>query len=289
MKTKSITYKEIDPTRIKIIDGFNQRIDFGDIDELAAQIKEQGLLEAISVVPFIDDDNKESYLLINGERRYRAIKKLIDDGEEVVVKAEILANDINDGDLYAQQLMRNEGKKFNDIELGRLCKKLKELGYSNSDIARKLGKNPGVITYAIQSLDYDPRIVDMMEKGEIGGTEVRRVYTAARKKYGEEWEDKANEQILGLKEKAVQEAGDKPVKVSIKENDLYGDVKDTKTFVSGMKVLLSYIAHFERQSKAELEIDVNDMYEKLSKNSQLTLRELFEQAVENAKNDSEVA
>lgn len=284
MKSKSITYKEINPQRIKIIDGFNQRIDFGDIDELAAQIKEQGLLEAISVVPFTDEDGQESYLLINGERRYRAIKKLIEDGEEVAVKAEILANDINDGDLYAQQLMRNEGKKFNDIELGRLCKKLRELGYSNSEIARKLGKNPGVITYAVQSLDYDPRIVDMMEKGEIGGTEVRRVYTAARKKYGDDWEAKANEQILGLKEKAVQEAGEKPVKVSIKDNDLYGDVKDTKTFVSGMKVLLSYIAHFERQSKAELEIDVNDMYEKLNKNSQLTLRELFEQAVEEAKN-----
>jgi ParB/RepB/Spo0J family partition protein len=284
MKSKSITYKEINPQRIKIIDGFNQRIDFGDIDELAAQIKEQGLLEAISVVPFTDEDGQESYLLINGERRYRAIKKLIEDGEEVAVKAEILANDINDGDLYAQQLMRNEGKKFNDIELGRLCKKLRELGYSNSEIAHKLGKNPGVITYAVQSLDYDPRIVDMMEKGEIGGTEVRRVYTAARKKYGDDWEAKANEQILGLKEKAVQEAGEKPVKVSIKDNDLYGDVKDTKTFVSGMKVLLSYIAHFERQSKAELEIDVNDMYEKLNKNSQLTLRELFEQAVEEAKN-----
>lgn len=284
MKSKSITYKEINPQRIKIIDGFNQRIDFGDIDELAAQIKEQGLLEAISVVPFTDEDGQESYLLINGERRYRAIKKLIEDGEEVTVKAEILANDINDGDLYAQQLMRNEGKKFNDIELGRLCKKLRELGYSNSEIAHKLGKNPGVITYAVQSLDYDPRIVDMMEKGEIGGTEVRRVYTAARKKYGDDWEAKANEQILGLKEKAVQEAGEKPVKVSIKDNDLYGDVKDTKTFVSGMKVLLSYIAHFERQSKAELEIDVNDMYEKLNKNSQLTLRELFEQAVEETKN-----
>ena len=66
MKNNSIIYKAIDPKDIKVMDGFNQRIDFGDIDELAAQIKEQGLLEAISVVPFKDDEGNEKYLLING-------------------------------------------------------------------------------------------------------------------------------------------------------------------------------------------------------------------------------
>ena len=47
-KTHSNVFN-IDPRKIDIMQGFNQRIDFGDINELAAQIKEQGLLEAISV------------------------------------------------------------------------------------------------------------------------------------------------------------------------------------------------------------------------------------------------
>ena len=293
-KINKITYRAIDPRDIKVMDGFNQRIDFGDIDELAAQIKEQGLLEPISVVPFEDENGDSKYLLINGERRYRAIMKLIADGDDPgLVNANLLPSDIKDDDLFVQQFMRNEGKKFNDVELGLICKKLKDMGYNNSQIAKMLGKNPGVITYALQSLDYDPRIVDMMKNGEIGGTEVRRVYTAARKTYGDDWERKANEEILAKREKAIEgNDGTEPVKVSIKRNteldekDLYGDVKDTKVFVSGMRTLLNYIAHYERVTGLEMEVDMMDFYDRLRKDDKLTLRELFEEAATDAKREA---
>lgn len=297
-KSNSIIYKEINPANIKVMDGFNQRIDFGDIDELAAQIKEQGLLEAISVVPFIDENGTEKYLLVNGERRYRAIQKLIADGEDVgLIKANLLPQNITDDELFVQQLMRNEGKKFNDVELGMVCRRLLEITdengkakYNRADVARMLGKNPGVITYALQALDYDPRIVEMMKNGEIGGTEVRRVYTAARKKYGDDWEEKANEQILKLREKANEgNDSEKPAKVSIKDDDLYGDVKDTKAFFSGMKTLFNYIAHYERTSGVEVAIDILEMYERLKNDDKLTLRDLFEEAVSDAKKEASKA
>lgn len=287
MKNSNVQVFNIDPRKIDVMEGFNKRVDFGDIDELAAQIKEQGLLEAITVVPYKkDESSEERYLLINGERRYRALMKLINDGENVgEIRANFLDVDkehITDADLYIQQYMRNEGKKFNDVEFGRVCKVLKDSGLSNSEIAKKLGKNPGVITYALQSLDYDPRIIQMIENGEIGGTEVRRMYTAARKKYGENWQEKANEEILALKEKSEDKEG-KPTKVSIKNNDLYGDVKDTKSFLSGMKILKQYIEHYQRNAKGiDLEIDIFEMLDKLQKNDKLTLRELFDEAVKDA-------
>ena len=295
MKKNSAIYKEISLDDIKVMDGFNQRVDFGDIDELAAQIKEQGLLEAISVVPTINPETgREEYLLTNGERRYRALLKLKADGEDVsAIKANILPA-LSDDDLYVQQLMRNEGKKFNDVELGLVCKRLLEMKnddgtprFNRADVAKKLGKNPGVITYALQSLDYDPRITEMIKNGEIGGTEVRRVYTAARKKYGtetNEWETKANEEILRLREKANEDSdSDAPAKVSIKDNDLYGDVKDTKTFYAGIKTLLQYASHYERKTGLEIEIDIFDMFARLRDDEKLTLRELFEEAVRDAK------
>lgn len=291
IKTNSNIYKAIDPRDIKVMEGFNQRIDFGDIDELAAQIKEQGLLEAISVVPFKDEEGNERYLLINGERRYRAIMKLIEDGDDPgLIKANLLPSTIKDDELFVQQFMRNEGKKFNDVELGMICKKLKDMGYANGQIAKMLGKNPGVITYALQCLDYDPRIVDMMKNGEIGGSDVRRVYTAARKTYGDDWEQKANEEILAKREKALADGdSDKPTKVSIKresgidEKDLYGDVKDTKTFFAGMKTVFNYFAHYERLAGVELDVDIIDAYARLKSDSKLTLRDIFEEAAAEAK------
>lgn len=279
-KTHSNVFN-IDPRKIDIMQGFNQRVDFGDINELAAQIKEQGLLEAISVVPY-EKDGEKRYLLINGERRYRALMKLIEDGEDVgEIPANFLDGNIEDADLLVQQFMRNEGKKFNDVELGKICQKLKELGKSNSEIARALGKNPGVVTYALQSLDYDPRIREMIEKGEIGGTEVRRMYTAARKTYGDDWEKKANEEILSMKRDALKKSGENSAKVSIKSNDLYGDVKDTKTFIAGMKVLKQYIQYYQRTNPdVELEMDIFEMMDMLTKkDSKLTLRDIFDKAV----------
>lgn len=283
MKNSKEQVYYIDPRKIDVMENFNKRVDFGDIDELAAQIKEQGLLEAITVIPYKKDENaEERYYLVNGERRYRALMKLINDGEDVdTVKAFFVDMDsVSDEDLYVQQYMRNEGKKFNDIEFGRVCKVLKDRGLSNTEIGKKLGKNPGVVTYALQSLDYDPRIVEMIEKGEIGGTEVRRMYTAARKKYGDDWMEKANEEILAMKA-AVKSEDDKPAKVSIKNNDLYGDVKDTKAFVAGMKILKQYIEFYNRKN-VEIDIDVFEMMDKLTKDTTLTLRELFDEAVAQA-------
>jgi len=290
MKENSIIYKKIDPKDIQVISGFNQRLDFGDIDELAAQIKEQGLLEAISVVPYKDENGQEKYLLINGERRFRAISKLIDDGVDVgLIKANILPQNLTDDELFTQQFMRNEGKKFTEIELAHLCKKLKDLGCTNSDIAKKLGKNPGVITYALQMLDYDPRIVEMLENGEICGSDVRRVYTAARKKYGQdEWEAKANEEILAQRKKTVDTTDneDAPVKVSIKESDLYGDVKDSKAFFSGIKVFINYCSHYERKAGHELDADLFEMYLRMKSDSKLTLRDLFEELMAEEKKEA---
>ena len=208
MKKSNSKVFNIDPRKIDVMEGFNQRIDFGDIDELAAQIKEQGLLEAISVVPY-EKDGETRYLLVNGERRVRALRKLIADGEDVgEIPANFVDGNTDDVNLLVQQFMRNEGKKFNDVEFGKLCQKLKDMGKSNSEIARMLGKNPGVITYALQSLSYDPRIREMIEQGKIGGTEVRRMYTAARKTYGDDWEERANEEILNMKFKAPLLQGD---------------------------------------------------------------------------------
>ena len=293
MKKVKAQVFDIDPRKIDIIDGFNKRKDFGDIDELAAQIKEEGLLEPITVVPYMKD-GEERYFLVNGERRYRALMKLIKDGDDVeVISANFLEKPENmtDADLYIQQYLRNEGKKFNDVEFGYVCKTLKDSGLSNSEIAKKLGKNPGVITYALQSLEYDPRIKEMIEKGEIGGTEVRRIYTAYRKTHGEDWEAKANEEILAMREKAQAQTetknDSKPTKVSIKSSDLYGDVKDTKTFVAGMKAFKQYVEFFRRSNPGvNVRLNIFEMFESLTKNDNLTLRELFEKAFKEYKQEA---
>ena len=61
----------IDPRNIVVVAGFNVRIDF-DLEELKEQIKDKGVMNPITVIPFRDESGAEKYKLVDGEGRYRA-------------------------------------------------------------------------------------------------------------------------------------------------------------------------------------------------------------------------
>lgn len=283
-KTTKTDIYNIDPRNIVVVEGFNSRIDFGNIAELAEQIKEQGLLNPISVVPFKNENGEEKYRLVDGERRYRAIMLNIENGVDISrVKALFLSKSSTDEQLYIQQMMRNEGKPFTEYELGILCAKLRDkCGKTISEIAKMLGKNAGVISYALADLEYDERIQEMLKKGEICGADVRRVFTASKEKYGKDkYEEKAIAELLNLKEKAKKDGNNE--NVSIKDCSIVIDAKDTKSFIKGMNVFLRYLEEYSKKNGGEeVEVDIAEMYNTLKNDSSLSLRDMFNKAIKNA-------
>lgn len=279
-KTTKTDIYNIDPRSIVVVDGFNSRIDFGDIDELAAQIKEQGMLNPISVIPQKDDNGIETYRLVDGERRYRAVMKLISEGTDIArIKALFLSKSTSEEDMLVQQFLRNEGKNFTEYELGILCSKLRDhCGKTIAEIAKMLGKNQGVISYALADLEYDPRIQEMLKTNQICGPDVRRVFTAAKEKYGKDkYEQKALEELLKIKKEAVKKGEED---ISIKDCLLVSDSKDTKAFIKGMTVLNRYTTAYKKRYNAS--ITPEELFDFLKKNPTSTIREVFEGIVKNA-------
>ena len=279
-KTTKTDIFNIDPRSIIVVDGFNSRIDFGNIDELAAQIKEQGMLNPITVIPQKDDNGIETYRLVDGERRYRAVMKLISEGHDIArIKALFLSKSTSEEDMLVQQFLRNEGKNFTEYELGVLCRKLRDnCGKTIAEIAKMLGKNQGVISYALADLEYDPRIQEMLKTSQICGPDVRRVFTAAKEKYGKDkYEQKALEELLKIKKAAVKEGKED---VSIKDCLLVSDSKDTKAFIKGMTVLSRYATAYKKRYNAS--ITPEELFDFLKKNPTSTIREVFEGIVKTA-------
>ena len=136
----------IDPRNIDIQDGFNVRREF-DLDELKEQIKAQGVLNPITVIPY-KVDGKERYKLVDGERRYRATMLAIHEGADIpYIKALKAPKDAKPEDLYIEQMMRNEGKKFTEYECAIMFQRFKdEFGYSQVQIAEKFKKSPAFIS-----------------------------------------------------------------------------------------------------------------------------------------------
>ena len=279
-KTTKTDIYNIDPRSIVVVNGFNSRTDFGNIDELAAQIKEQGMLNPITVIPQKDENSVETYRLVDGERRYRAVMKLIGEGHDIArIKALFLSKSTSEEDMLVQQFLRNEGKNFTEYELGILCRKLRDnCGKTVAEIAKMLGKNQGVISYALADLEYDPRIQEMLRTNQICGPDVRRVFTAAKEKYGKDkYEQKAIDELLNIKKKAVKEGKDD---VSIKDCLLVSDSKDTKAFLKGMAVLNRYRTAYNKRYNTK--ISAEDLYDFLTKHPTNTIREVFDGIVKDA-------
>lgn len=260
-KTTKSDIFQIDPRNIVVVNGFNSRVDFGDIDELAAQIKEQGVLNPISVQAFKDENGNEKYRLVDGERRYRAVMKLINDGVEIArIKALIVPKNLGEEELLIQQALRNEGKKFNEYEWGILAQKLKEkCGLTTIEIAKKLGKNPGVVTYWLQILDMDEETRNLVRDGKLGGSDLRRIITG--NKHDEEG---IKQDIESLKDLADKK-GEKKLSLadlSITSNTII--YKDSKAIQKGISLLIKYVDAYKKADGVEkIDFNLREVNEKL--------------------------
>ena len=265
---------------IDVPNGFNSRIDFGDIDELARQIKENGQLQPITVGRYQKEQGGDvRYMLVDGERRLRALRKIAEEGGDTTALAVIRElKDVDDETLLSEQYLKNTGKNFSDWELATLCRKMLNGGSKKSEIARRLGKNPGHITYLLDIFNWDQRIQDMIRDGEIGVMQAHRMYKANRAKYGEEnAEEHFTEELLKLHEKNVGATEEGSKKASINESDIYGDFKDTKVFIAGWKMLLRYNEFYKKKAGKSLGVNPLEVFKSVTdKDNPQTLKDVFE-------------
>lgn len=192
--TKTDLYK-IDPRNIKVVENFNSRVDFGDIQELAAQIAQNGVINPIHVRRIKGEPDK--FTLVDGERRYRAVMYNIEQGLDVpMIPAIVMPMASNDAELIMAQILTNEAKNFNEYEYGVAFNKLHELGMSNKDIATSLGIKEFKVSSCMAHLKRDENVQELMKDGRITGVDVRHIYQSHKN------DEEAVQTIMALKEMA---------------------------------------------------------------------------------------
>lgn len=174
--TKRTDIYNIDPRNIVVVNGFNVRREF-DIDELKEQIKLQGVLNPITVVPFKDEEGNEKYRLVDGERRLRATLKAIEEGADIKrIKALFLPRNTKEEDLLIEQMMRNEGKNFTEYEQALMFQRFRDkFGYTQTEIAGKFGKSATFVSNCLSLLNLAPEIQDKLADNKISTSAVRTI------------------------------------------------------------------------------------------------------------------
>jgi ParB family transcriptional regulator, chromosome partitioning protein len=128
------------------------------IDELAASIREKGLLQPLLVRPLGD-----GYQLIAGERRFRAAQRAGLDHVPISVR------DVDDGESFELALIENlQRENLNPVEEARAFKRLgDEFHLSQEDIATRVGKSRSAVTNSIRLLQLPASVIAQLESGEL--------------------------------------------------------------------------------------------------------------------------
>ena len=237
--TKRTDIYQIDPRNIVVVEGFNARKNF-DLDELKEQIRKVGVLNPITVIPFKDKETgAEKYRLVDGERRYRAVMALLAEGEDIKrIKAMYLPKGTKEEDLLIQQLLKNTGKQFSEIEMAKLFNRFKEQwGYTQTEIADKFCKKASFVSRCMALLELPAEIIEMMERGEISADTARQI--ASQNKDDEDAQvEAADKAVKTAKAKGKKTATTKDIPVNVQAANLIAKIrKGLKKYASLMDSL----------------------------------------------------
>jgi ParB-like chromosome segregation protein Spo0J len=169
---------KLDPRIIRRQPGFNPRYDFGEVQILAEDILENGVLEALKV-------RKEgsSIFLVNGDRRLTAIEMLIrnelwpadpaNPGLPMPVPCTSEGKGVQPVDRLFMMLSLNTGKPFTLLEKGLAYQQiLAECPDINaSEIARRSGDTKQAVSNALQLVNHgSPTLIAHVKADDLSAT-----------------------------------------------------------------------------------------------------------------------
>lgn len=195
----------IDPTLIDVREGWNARIDFGDLAELKNSIKAQKVLDGHGLVNDIRVREKPDgrFELIDGERRWTCVLGLVDEGEvfEIGIPAKVEPAASTDSDLIIKMFVANAGKPFLVYEEALYYKRLRDEGWTIAQIEAATGRSDNSIVGALALLDADEDLVDAVVKGEVSGGLAKSIAVNVRG-------NKARQKELTKKAREAKKTGD---------------------------------------------------------------------------------
>lgn len=246
----------IDPRNIDIVDGFNVRREF-DLDELKEQIKANGVLNPVTVIPY-KVDGVERYKLVDGERRYRATMLAISEGADIpYIKALKAPRDASEEQLFIEQMMRNEGKKFTEYECAIMFQRFKDkYGYNQVQIADIFKKSPAFISKCLSLLDLPSELQEKIVSGQLSVKAAREIAG----NYGTE-----QEQVRAARS-AVKSA-EKEGRATATNKEVMNALKTSKEAKSVADALRTLWAYMDGESKVDIDLMARllDRHESLAK------------------------
>lgn len=136
---------------------FSQR----ELSELAESIRINGLMNAVAV----EECEEGNYILIDGERRYRACLLL---GLHEIEATVIPAGEDRSRDRFIRAMVANlQRVDLSPVEEGNAYKRMRDMGMSYTAIAHYTGVCHLTVTSRLKMLELEPEVQDLIGAGKL--------------------------------------------------------------------------------------------------------------------------
>lgn len=221
-----------------------KNFDKAALEELAASIKENGLLQPIAV-----QKTGERYQIIAGERRFRAFKLLNEKKIPAIIK------NLSRQQVMQMALIENlQREDLSAIEEAEAMKALiDEFNLTQQELAQKLGKARSSIANSLRLLELVPEIKSLVDAGSITAGHARAILSL----------DEPEQQIRLARKAAANKLSVRQVEEMARQhkmNKIYQDMPHSVTELTSFQEMLCRrlgtrvrIAGSVRKGKVEIE------------------------------------
>ncbi|WP_125154221.1 ParB/RepB/Spo0J family partition protein [Clostridium rectalis] len=222
------------------------------IIQLSDSIKQHGLIQ-----PIIVKKEKNIYIIIAGERRFRAAKLA------GLSKIPAITMDIDDKQVLEISLIENiQRQDLNPIEEAKAYKKLiDDFKLTQEELSKRIGKSRTAISNCMRLLNLDKRVQDYIIDGVISEGHGRTIlaidnedlqYTVSQTIIDEELSVRETEKLVKslLKNQEEVNIHKNDDKMKSIENPYYNDIKEKLEELFGTKVYLD-----NKKNKGKIQIE----------------------------------
>ena len=170
LATKRTTLLHFDPRELKIEEGLNARdLDSPEVQAhiqwLAESIAENGVKKPLEIFSRGDD-----VYVADGHCRLLAVRLLIQNGIEVLTVPCVPESKGNEVDRILNQNLANSGLRLTPLEEGVNIKRAVALGWTVSQVAKKLGRSVSWVGQLLEFQAASPEVHNMVRAGEVSAT-----------------------------------------------------------------------------------------------------------------------
>jgi ParB family chromosome partitioning protein len=139
------------------------RMDEGALNELAASIKAQGLLQAILVRPIASANGQPRYEIIAGERRFRAAQLA------GLTEVPVLVKEVDDEATAAMALIENiQREDLNPLEEAQgIHRLISDFNFTHEQAAAAVGRSRSAVSNLLRLLNLAKPVQTMLMAGDI--------------------------------------------------------------------------------------------------------------------------